>query len=329
MMFFLYLILFVFFCFVLIKASDIVMAALRKLILTTKVGAYGISAFLLALSTSLPELLVGISSALQGKSELSLGNVLGANIANLSLVLGGAAMVSGVLRSTDQFLKKEVFYVFFIGSLPLLLLVDGNLSRLEGMFLLAVYFIYQNITLRGRKEKASDFTVPEEIWWRRMLVRLTSPQVERGMGMLFVGVALLILAANMMVRLAVNMADMIGIPVLLIGLFIISVGTTLPELTFEIMAIRKREVAMAFGNILGSVVTNSTLVLGTAVMLQPISLNNGLQAYLVATLGFVGIFFMFWYFVWTKHRLERWEGAALFTAYVVFAWLEFIRMSGR
>jgi cation:H+ antiporter len=139
------------------------------------------------------------------------------------------------------------------------------------------------------------------------------------------GVGGLIFSADMIVRLAVQLGTMMGVPALLIGLFAVAVGTSLPELAFEVTAIRRREVQMAFGNILGSVVTNSTLILGVTAILAPIILDGNTDYYLVSTIAFVVVFFAFWGLVWTKHKLERWEGALLLVLYVVFVLMELWR----
>ena len=121
-----YLLLIVIFCFLLIKATEILVQALNSLAKSTHLGKFAITSFLLALATSLPELFVGISAALEGSPELALGNVLGSNIANLSLVIGGAAIIGGTLAVTGGFLKEEIFYTFLAGALPLLLLAFSS-----------------------------------------------------------------------------------------------------------------------------------------------------------------------------------------------------------
>jgi len=328
MIFFIYIALFIFFSFLLIKATDILIGSLRSLILATGIGAFGAASFILAFSTSLPELLVGISAALQGESILSLGNVIGSNIANLSLVVGGAAALSGILPATSNFLRKDVFYVFLAGSFPLLLLLDGRLTKLDGLILLVVYVIYNMSVLERKREKLAEKSMEEEPVWRRILVRLNHKGFERSVGHLAVGVLLLVISADMIVRIATEIAHLAGIPVILVGLFIVAVGTSLPELAFEIAAIRKRQVQMAFGNILGSVVTNSTLILGVTVLISPITVIYESQAYLIASLIFIAVFLLFWWFVWTKKRLDRWEGAALVIFYLLSVWIEFLRLNG-
>ena len=326
--FFLNLLLVIVFFVIMIRATGMLVNSLCVLVAASKVEAFGLASLVLAFSTSLPELMVGISAGIQGNPGLSLGNVIGSNIANLSLVVGGAAVISGVLKATDTFLKKDVFYAFLSGALPLLLLMDGNLSRIDGVILIVVYIIY-NFTLLTRqrkiKVKSSLNKVP---LWRRILVKVSEPKVEKSLVWLVVGVGLLIFSADMIVRLTMAMAQTAKIPVIMVGLFIVAVGTSLPELMMEIAAVKRGEAQMAFGDVLGSVVVNSTLILGITVLLSPLVLKEGLGSYLIATLAYIAVFFLFWLFVWTKHKLERWEGLVLFFVYLLFAWFELVGMNG-
>jgi cation:H+ antiporter len=142
--------------------------------------------------------------------------------------------------------------------------------------------------------------------------------VERGLIRLVAGSAALIVASDLIVKLAIQMAELIHIPVLLIGLFLVSIGTTLPELTFEIKTIGQEEYLMVFGNIVGSIVANSALILGLVALLSPINLGRGVGPYMVAVIAFVVMYAIFWFFVYSSKRLERWEGLALVLFYLVF-----------
>jgi len=135
----------------------------------------------------------------------------------------------------------------------------------------------------------------------------------------------MVVAADLLVQVAGDLAVSLKIPAFLMGLFVVAVGTSLPELVFEIEAIRKKEIGMVYGNLLGSVAANSTLVLGLTAMISPVNLNNGFKPYLLATVAFVVVFGVFWLLVRTKKRLDRWEGAVLILIYLVFAWIELRR----
>lgn len=318
-----YLLLIIFFSFLLIKATEILVDAFERLSRTTHLGKFALTSFILALATSLPEFFVAVAAALEGEPNLVLGNVIGANIANLSLVLGGTALVGGTISVTGGFLKKDIFYTFLAGSLPLLFLLDNKLSRVDSLILLVVYFWYNFTILTEKKGKFLEEGEGRGLR-ERVLKRFNYKIPERELGWIFGGVVLLIFSADMIVKIAKKMAVLFQIPIILIGIFLVSVGTTLPELTFGLEAVRKRQVEMVFGNLLGSVVANSTLILGLAGLIAPIKIKY-LDHYLVATIVFVVIYGLFWFFVKSKRKLERWEGGVLFLIYLLFAAFEFLR----
>jgi len=134
---------------------------------------------------------------------------------------------------------------------------------------------------------------------------------------------MLIFSANMLVRMATSLGTFLGLPVLLIGLFLVAIGTSLPELTFQLKAIRRQQPQMAFGDLLGSIVANGTLIIGVTALLSPIKIN-AFSEYLIATLAYVLIFGLFYFFIKTKQKLERWEGAVLIFVYLVFVLAEFL-----
>ena len=132
----------------------------------------------------------------------------------------------------------------------------------------------------------------------------------------------LVISAEMMVKLGTAIAVELKVSAFLIGLFLVAVGTSLPELSFEIESIRKRQVGMALGDLFGSVVANSTLILGLVALINPIRLVNGWQEYGLAAAAFGVIFLLFWGFIRSKKKLEWWEGLVLIAAYLVFVMLE-------
>jgi len=297
------------FSLILIKATEILLVNLGLISAQTKVAPFFLSGLVVALATSLPELFVGIIASIHGHPNLSLGNVIGSNIAALSLVIGGVALVGGAVSVRGEFLYRDVFYTFLAGAVPMVLLFDKVLSRVDGLILLALYGFYQ-VAIFSQKDKNN--------------YRLKTPATKKEFGWLFLGLALIIFSADMVVRLAVNLAVVLNIQVLLIGLVLVSIGTTLPELIFELGAIQKHQPEMVFGNLLGSIVTHSCLVLGIVALITPIRIA-GLAEYLLATMAFVVIFGAFYLFVRTKKRLDHWEGAILILIYLAFVIIEFTR----
>lgn len=321
-MIFIYLFLILVFSFLLVKATDILVVNLKSFSLHLGLGKFSVTTFLLAFATSLPELFVGITSALEGTPALSLGNIIGSNIANLSLVIGGAALIGGAVKVRGRFLKRDVFYAFLAGAAPMVLLFDKKLSQVDGLILLALYGFYNVWIFRERREKLAAERGEDEGWVRRLVRKINHRGTRTELAWIFLGVALLLFAADMLVKVGTRIAVAVNIPLLLIGLLVVALGTSLPELAFELKAVREKETSMVFGDLLGSIVANGTLVIGLTSLIKPIKIQ-AFDEYLLATMAFVFAFGFFYFFIRTKKTLERWEGASLLVIYLIFVILEF------
>jgi cation:H+ antiporter len=307
--------------FILIKATDILIVNFTSLSQKTRWRKFALTGLILGLATSLPEFFVGLSSAFENKPILSLGNIMGANIANLSLVVGGAALLGGAVVVRGDFLRRDIFYAFLAAASPMLLLSDRVLSRLDGLILLVFYVFYQIVVFNER----SFHLRREERKKPQRLLRIFSyhsKATRKEIAWIFLGIVLLLFAADALVRIAVKLAVAFNLPLLLVGLLIVAVGTTLPELVFETQALRNRQPSMLLGNLLGSVVANGTLIIGLVALISPFRVQN-LESYLLSMMSFLLIFAIFYFFVRTKHRLERWEGSLLLLIYLIFVFVEF------
>jgi cation:H+ antiporter len=312
-----------FFVFILIKSADLTIDALKSLTKRFNTGAFALSTIILAMATSLPELFVGITSALEGSPSLSLGNVLGANIANLSLVVGLAGLISGGVFIQEKVVTKEILLATGAGILPIFLLLDGSLSRVDGLVLLAVYFAYTTSFFKIRFLEIGKYTLGGNYILRfvRHLGEVEQ-KADKTLGHLFVGIAALLFSANFIVKFARDFAETSGISVFVVGVVLLSLGTTLPEVVVSIESLKKAQPGVFFGNILGSLIVNSTLILGVVAIISPIKDGN-LSNYLIALATFGITLLLFWLFTHTKKRLERWESLTLLAVYAIFAVIEF------
>lgn len=313
------------FSFILIKSADLVIIAVRRISRNLHAGVFGISAIILALGTSFPELFVGITSAIENSSNLSLGVVLGSNIANIALVAGFSAFLTGRVRVHGSYLKYDVWVALIAGLLPILLIFDQVLSRVDGLILLSVYLAYATGFFRRRYVQIGQEQAEEGFVYRflRKFNHQINGKEAKEFGRLFAGIALLLFSADAVVNLSQKLAENANIPVFLVGLFVLAIGTSLPELAFSFRSLKDREPSMFFGNLLGSTIANSTLVIGMAAVISPIRIM-AVNEYLMAISAFVLIFLSFWYFIRTKHRLERWEAFVLLAFYIIFVVVEFI-----
>jgi len=311
--------------FVLIRAADHVVIALRHL--TKSSGSkrvFILSALLLALATSFPELFVGITSALEGAPNLSLGNVLGANIANISLVAGAAALFVGRVNVHGEFLRRDVWIALVAGVLPIVLVFDGELSRVDGLILLSLYGAYASSFFKKRFLEIGN-EIREGTFIHRFFRKINhiDGSKTKETARLFLGIAVLLASANLIVNTAQSLAALANVPVFLIGLILLSIGTTLPELGFSIKSLQDKEPTMFFGNLLGSIIANSTLIIGITAAISPIRVA-AIGEYLIAAITFVVVFLMFWIFIRSKLKLERWEAGVLLAVYLAFVVIEFL-----
>jgi len=306
--------------FLVIKSADLVVTSLKKISQRTKATPFALSAIILALGTSLPELTVAFTSALDGLPNLVLGVVVGSNIANLGLVAGISALARGRVHVNSNYYRKDLFIAFLASIAPIILIVDGSLSRVDGIILISVYGSYGLSFFKRRYQEVARGASDESDLYT-LFRRLNVTKGGRDYGKFLIGLAMLLFFADITVRVSQAFADSINVPIFLVGLFIISIGTSLPELAFSLRTLKDRHPSMFLGNLLGSTIANSTLIIGVAATIRPIELF-AVSEYVTAILMFFVIFASFWYFIRSKHHLNRMEGFLLILLYIGFVLLE-------
>jgi len=261
-----------------------------------------------AFGTSAPELAASVVAALRGAPELALANVVGSNIANVGLILGASALM-WPLATSWSFVRREVLAMIVATVAASLLLLDGGLGRAEGVLLFAGLLVFLIVVIRGDGGAPSaDATHTAE-----------RPSRLRPALLSLAGVALLALAAQALVAGAVGLAEAWGVSERVIGLTMVAVGTSLPELASSIAAALRRQGDMVLGNIVGSNVFNLLSVLALAALVRPLqadalALRVDLLAMTLAALVVAPIAITGW-------RVGRREGAALLAAYGVYVLL--------
>jgi len=272
--------------------------------------------FTIAFGASLPNLFVGIISALNKIPQLSLGDVIGANIFDLSLAVALAAFISrGGLSAPSRTVQGSSLFTIGSSILPLLLILDGKLSRIDGILLILVFFIY--IWWLFRKEERFKKVydgVPEIKNWKDFL---------EDIGMLIFSIIFLIFGAAGIVKSSSYFAQIFNLPLIFIGIFLIGIGDCLPETFFSIRAAREGQDWMILGNLMGSVMITATLVLGTVALIYPIEFFD------FSTLA-IGRFFLilsaifFLVFLRTGRKITRKEAIFLFSIYIIFVLIQIL-----
>lgn len=265
-----------------------------------------------AFGTSSPELAAILMASLRGSSEVALGAVVGSNISNIGLILGFTAVMTPVAAQA-RFLRREIPFMLGVTLLLFPLTWNGRVGPLEGAGLLVLLGIYLAILLRT-DEKGTV----EEVFATRY--RRDSLPVWRGLLGVALGVALLTGGAWALVEGAVGLALGMGIPERVIGITVVALGTSLPELASCLSAARRGESDIVLGNLVGSNIFNVLGMLAAAALLSPLSFSaDDLRPDLLVLLAFSLILVPF---LLSGRRVARWEGAALLAAYAAYiAWL--------
>ncbi len=266
--------------------------------------------------TSAPEMVVSAISASQGNPGIALGNAYGSNITNIALILGLTALLSPIAVHS-RVLRKELPILTALTALAALQLMDNNLSRLDAAVLLLVFGALMIWTVRqGLREKtdALGTAMEEELEEQTMPIR-------RAVFWVGAGLVLLIVSSRFLVWGAVEIAHGFGVSDLIIGLTVVAVGTSLPELASSIMAARKNEHDIALGNILGSNLFNTLAVVGIAGMIHPLPVGPEVLTRDILVMAALTVsLFVFGYGFRGPGlgRINRIEGGLLLAAYVAY-----------
>jgi cation:H+ antiporter len=274
---------------------------------------------IVAFATSAPELAVSLDASLSGSPGLAVGNVVGSNITNVLLVLGVAALVLPV-AVRRQLVRVDVPVVVVLSVLALVLMLDGSVGRLDAALLLGLLVAYTAVTVvLGRRSERASVTAPAGPPAERAAVLaedLPAPRPRVDVLLVAVGVALLVVGARLLVGAATDIATAFGISDLVIGLTVVAVGTSLPELATSVIAAVRGEQEMAIGNVVGSNIFNLTAVLGLTAAISPggvpvdaAALRFDVPVMVAVSVALVPV-------VFTGLTIARWE-AAVFVAYYV------------
>lgn len=289
----------------LLKGGDYLVDGSVAIAQRAKLSKMVIGLTVIGFGTSMPELLVSSQAALDGSPGIAIGNVVGSNIANIALILGATSLISplptkrSILLVDTPFMILACFILIGIG-------LTNYIGRISGfvMFSILVAFVWWQI-VKSRKviKAAEEQEEPSMPLWKALLTVMIS-------------FAALVIGARLLVKGGSNIALQLGVSERIIGLTIVAVGTSLPELFASVMAARKGESDMAIGNIVGSVSFNNLSVIGVASMICPIA--DSAVGFLFDYVGMGLLCILLWIFLRTRFLLERWEGMILLLIYIAY-----------
>ena len=299
----------------LVKGADIFVEGSSSIAKKFKVPSIIIGLTIVAMGTSLPEAAVSVTASIANKNALAVSNVIGSNIFNLMMVIGVCAIVTPVAVNKAT-LKRDFPFSVICAILLLVLGLIGpmSLGHADGVIFLILFAGFIGLMIRSamKASKEGNAVASEEI---EAAEEIKIMPVWKSLLFIVIGAVGIIIGGDVVVDSASNIAAKFGMSQTLIGLTIVSVGTSLPELVTSIVAARKNEVDMALGNAIGSNVFNILFVLGIAGAISPMAFLTENVIDIVILLVFSLIV---WLFAWTKKEIKRGEGLIMVLLYVLY-----------
>jgi cation:H+ antiporter len=306
----------------LIKGADWLIDGASGLARQFRIPEIVIGLTVVAFGTSAPELAVNIIASVNGNNGLAIGNIVGSNIANILLILGVVAMIRNLTVQSNTVWREIPFSLF--AALMLGFLVNDHLSgngtidiitRADGLILIALFFLFLFYTIRLGKNNLTD-EIPEDEG---------RPLWKSGLLML-VGLTGLVVGGQWIVDGAVSLAYLFGYSESFVGLTVVAVGTSLPELATSVVAVRKGNTDLAIGNVIGSNIFNTFWVLGLSAVISPMDFNADDNFSILLNVACSAVLFAL-LFIGKRHTIQKWQGAFLLLGYM--AYITFLTMSGK
>ncbi len=272
--------------------------------------------FVMAIVASFPNLFVGIIAALDGIPELSFGDIVGNSVVDFTLVAAIAVFVGKELKGEGKLIQKSLLFTIFIAILPLLLILDKELGRGDALVLLVTFVLYSIWLFSNREEYTSVFNHTNSPGQRAQPIA----RFRRFVQNIFKTLAALMLlagAAQGVVYAIQFFVSEFHVPIATVGILVLGLGSSLPEIYFTIAAAKKRNSGVILGDLMGSVIVMATLVLGIVAFIHPITIEN-FSPFALARFFLIGSAFFFLVFLRTEHKITRREGVFLLFVYITF-----------
>lgn len=305
---------------VLIKGADIFVAGSARLAKRLKISDFFIGITLVALGTSLPELIVSLFAGFSNSGQLVIGNIIGSNVANIALILGICGMIKTVRIQPDTLIKRDIPFIILSGIILFVLGFDqifqnhnvtfNRLTMGDGIILLAffvifIFYIFGN--LKSSQVMEAEMEKKEKTYAKESVLQLSIKIIG--------GLLAVIGGGKLVVDNAIDLAGFLGVSQGIIGLTIVAIGTSLPEAVTTIVAVRKQKEEIAIGNIIGSNTMNVFFILGIVATFAPLELSPVMMIDMAVMIAISLLLFLIGYF---RKEIGRFSGAALLTSYVAY-----------
>lgn len=295
----------------LIKGADLLVDGASSIAKKLKISAIVIGLTIVAFGTSTPELIVNIFASASGNTDIAIGNILGSNIANILLILGISAIIYPLATKRHTVWKEiplSLLAAVIVGVMVNDALIDGSvfsgLTRIDGIILISFFIIFLYYTFGIAKVSGEDADI--EI---KQLSHLKSILY------IIIGLAGLAVGGKWIVDGAVKIAELFNVSESLIGLTIVAIGTSLPELATSAIAAYKKQADIAIGNVVGSNIFNIFWILGASSIIRPLPFSDNSRSDILMTI-FASLLLFMIMFIGKKHTVERWQGALMIAIYI-------------
>ncbi len=288
---------------VLVWCSDRMVDGAEAVAKILGVPTFVVGLTIVAYGTSLPEFVVSLLAAHRGVADFAIGNIVGSNIANIALVFGVALLLARIKVPEARLVRRDFGFLITATAIGVLTLLDGVVDRIDGGILFALAVIFTWVCLRSSKEHDSDEDDD-------------APSVPRSIGLLAIGLAGLVAGAHFMVDGGTVIARHFGIGERIIGLTIVALGTSLPELAASLAAVRKGNAGLAVGNVVGSCLFNLAFVMGASSLIHPLTVDFDAMTWDLASM--VGLTLGMWWMLAGARLTTLRDGVVLVSFYAGF-----------
>lgn len=310
-MLYFYILIFLASCLGLFWAGKQLVGALMRMAKFLQWREFVLSFVAMALAASLPNLFVGISSALHGIPELSFGDVVGGGVIDLTIAMALAVLIAKGIQVKSRIAQKTCLFTMLAAALPIILILDGQLGRGDAIILLCCFFLY----LFWLFSKEEHFKL---VYNQNQIPAVKGFKIFLAdIGRLILGIVLLLLAAEGVIKSATFFAETLNLGLPLIGILIVGLGNALPETYFAIASAKKGQAWMVLGNLMGSVIVPATLVLGIVALIDPIEIQDFSPFALGRAFLLISAIFFF-IFVRTGRKISQKEALFLLSIYILF-----------
>ena len=286
----------------LIKGADFFVDGASSIATRLKVPTLIIGLTVVSLGTSMPEAAISISASVSGNNAISLGNVIGSNIFNLLMVVGISSIILPIVTDKDV-LKRDMPLNIAVTVLLFVTLIDGRLDRIDSAIFLVIFVAYMFILIRSARKNRTEESGQKALSWTKSIIFAV------------IGIVAIILGGQLVVNNAKIIAASLGMSQSLIGLTVVALGTSLPELVTSVVAAKKGESGIALGNAVGSSIFNVLFILGMAGVIRPMSADT---EFFIDTAVLIAVSVMVLIFAFTKRKTSRLEGVVCALVYVAY-----------